>query len=32
MTTHILHRQTKTPMPVIASGEGVYLKIGRAHV
>ena len=25
MTTHILHRQTKTPMPVIASGEGVYL-------
>jgi len=25
MTSHILHRQTKTPMPVIASGEGVYL-------
>ncbi|MCK5496661.1 MAG: aminotransferase class III-fold pyridoxal phosphate-dependent enzyme, partial [Hyphomicrobiaceae bacterium] len=23
--SHILHRQTKTPMPVIASGEGVYL-------
>ncbi len=25
MTTHILHRQTKSPMPVVASGEGVYL-------
>ncbi len=25
MTSHILHRQTKTPMPVVASGEGVYL-------
>ena len=25
MTTHILHRQTKTPMPVIAGGEGVFL-------
>ncbi len=25
MTSHILHRQTKTPMPVIAGGEGVYL-------
>ncbi len=25
MISHILHRQTKTPMPVIASGEGVYL-------
>lgn len=25
MTSHILHRQNKTPLPVIASGEGVYL-------
>ena len=25
MTSHILHRQNKTPLPVIAGGEGVYL-------
>ena len=25
MTSHILHRQTNTPMPVIAGGQGVYL-------
>lgn len=25
MTSHILHRQNKTPLPVIASGEGIYL-------
>ncbi len=25
MTSHILHRQTKKPMPTVAGGEGVYL-------
>ena len=25
MTSHILHRQNNTPLPVIAGGEGVYL-------
>ena len=25
MTSHILHRQTKTPLPEIAGGEGVFL-------
>lgn len=25
MTTHILHRQMKKPLPVVARGEGVYL-------
>lgn len=25
MTSHILHRQTKKPLPTVASGEGVYL-------
>ena len=25
MTSHILHRQTKTPLPVIARGKGIFL-------
>lgn len=34
MTSHILHRQNKTPLPVIAGGEGVYLtdKTGKRYL
>jgi adenosylmethionine-8-amino-7-oxononanoate aminotransferase len=34
MTSHILHRQNKTPLPVIAGGEGVYLtdKTGNRYL